>query len=129
MEEGRSKRGGGEEEEGRREGGRGEEKRRKGVKKATPSAMFVHIQVSISPSHSSPHPSHPPFLPPSSPLPTLTSISHDLDPDTRASSKEEPWSSQHRPAEEVKVDHQTDEEERKDLCVCVCLWGRGGGGG
>ena len=105
--------GGGEEEERRRRGGGGEEEERRRKKGATFSAMFVHVQVSISPS------TPPPIL---LTLPPLTSISHDFNPDTRASSEEEPWSSQHCPAEQVKIDHQTDEEEREDLCV----GGRGG---
>ena len=107
----------GEEEEERRRRGGGEEEERRRKKGATFSAMFVHVQVSISPS------TPPPIL---LTLPPLTSISHDFNPDTRASSEEEPWSSQHCPAEQVKIDHQTDEEEREDLCVyvCVCVgWG------
>ena len=52
---------------------------------------------------------------------TLTTTSDYLEPDAGRCSKEQPRTSQHCPAEEVKVHHHTEYQEGKNL--------RGGGGG
>ena len=45
----------------------------------------------------------------------VVSVPHHLQPDAGTGPEEQPGPGQHRPAEEVKVHHQADEEQREDL--------------